>query len=321
MPIQEIDPRDLRRAFGAFATGVTVVTTTDGERRPWGFTANSFTSVSLDPPLVLICIAKTAGSCPVFEKAGHFAINILAESQRGLSGHFASPKPDKFDGIACSAKVSGSPVLDGTVAWLDCAMHEVVDAGDHYILIGRVIAYDYSSEPPLGYCRGAYVSFGLAQEAQHVQEATGQVQIGALVECEDHLLFYEEPESGALKLPLASKLGDGAEPKSLLGRLAAAGLDVQLPFLYAVYDKGDRHIIVYRGQADSRPDLTQDAAGRMCFIKVDSIPWDRIADPALKSMLERYQREKIEDQFGLYVGDHEVGQVRRVPHEGRPSKV
>ncbi len=329
MAERDIDPRDLRRAFGTFATGVTIVTTLDEEGSPWGFTANSFTSVSLDPPLALICIAKTAGSCPVFEKTSHFAINILAESQRAVSGTFAAPGPDKFSTVAWSGRATGSPIIDGVVAWLDCAMHEVVDAGDHYILIGRVLDYAHFADSPLGYCRGAYVSFGLAQEAQHAQEAVGTVQVGALVERGDAILFYADPDSGALKLPMAGKLGSATEPKSLLGRLAAAGVMAQLPFLYAVYDRGERHIIIYRGEVDSGGGGSADAPGLgadgpsapLDFIPFDQIPWERIQDPSLTSMLKRYAREKEDAQFGLYVGDGEAGNVHRVGGDPTPSKI
>src|SRR5215475_7686332 len=104
-----LDPLELRRAFGCFVTGVTVVTAIDEERRPRGFTANSFTSVSLDPPLVLVCIARSAGSFPLFACTAHFAINILSEQQRPISSRFASKQADKFADVAWHPGESGSP--------------------------------------------------------------------------------------------------------------------------------------------------------------------------------------------------------------------
>ena len=154
-----LDPRALRNAFGAFATGVTVVTAIADDGRPIGFTANSFTSVSLDPPLVLICIAKRAGSFDIFRSAGAFAINILQEGQRDISTTFASPRPDKFAGLPCATAKTGSPVLQDCAAWLDCAMHDQVEAGDHVILIGRVVDFAHSSRTPLGYYSGSYLGW------------------------------------------------------------------------------------------------------------------------------------------------------------------
>ena len=155
------DPRALRDAFGTFMTGVTVVTSHDDRGAPIGYTANSFTSVSLDPPLLLVSIAKSAYGCDVFTASEGFAVNILAREQRELSNRFAAAGTDKFADLGWQAKKSGSPVIDNVVAWFDCTHHEQVDAGDHIILIGRVLDYAYNTVTPLGFCRGAYVSFGL----------------------------------------------------------------------------------------------------------------------------------------------------------------
>lgn len=134
-----IDIAEFRRALGAFVTGVTVVTTIQPDGSPRGFTANSFTSVSLDPPLILVCIAKTASSYAVFSQTKHFAISVLAEDQKAVSGVFASKAADKFSQVAWHRRVTGAPVMEGAAASFDCATHEVIDAGDHIILIGRVL--------------------------------------------------------------------------------------------------------------------------------------------------------------------------------------
>ena len=110
------DGRDLRRAFGNFATGVTVVTTLDAAGNPCGFTANSFTSVSIDPPLLLVSIARAAFGCEVFTAARGFAVNILARSQRELSNRFAAAGTDKFANLDWHAAENGSPIIDGVVA-------------------------------------------------------------------------------------------------------------------------------------------------------------------------------------------------------------
>ena len=139
--VSDFDARDFRRALGTFATGVTVVTSLTEEGEPFGFTANSFTSVSLEPPLVLVCLAKSAAGCAIFEAAGRFAINILADSQRDVSQVFASKGADKFGAVEWRTGLTGAPILAGVAAHLDCVTHETVDAGDHVILIGRVISY------------------------------------------------------------------------------------------------------------------------------------------------------------------------------------
>ncbi len=307
---REIDPRDLRRAFGTFATGVTITTTADDEGVPWGFTANSFTSVSLYPPLALVCLAKTAGSFAVFEKTERFAVNILSDQQRDASVAFASQDMDKFAAVNWGVKATGSPIIEGVVAWLDCAIHKLVDAGDHIILIGRVLDYGYNAEPPLGYCRGAYVSFGLSQDVLKASEQDGIVLVGAIVEHNGAILFDQDPQTGEIRLPTAPKLGGASDPKSLFGRLAADGVSVRLPFVFSVYQQGDTHCIFYRGEVMQ---IAKNAKNRFAshrFIDLDDLPWDRISDRAVKSMLGRYVQEHEVDQFGVYVGDSDAGDVR-----------
>jgi flavin reductase (DIM6/NTAB) family NADH-FMN oxidoreductase RutF len=302
-----IDPVDLRRALGTFATGVTVVTTVDGDGTPRGFTANSFTSVSLEPPLILVCLAKSAASCPIFAAAQSYAVNILCEEQKSVSAVFSSGTEDRFAAVDWSTRTTGCPILDGVVAWLDCRMHQVIDAGDHYILIGRIVDYDYAASSPLGYCRGAYVSFGLAQEAVRVAEEDDGTRLFALIEHEEAILLERVGSDGALSLPSASRIGNAADSGSLLSKVKAAGVDAALSFLFAVYEdpRTGGHSIVYRGEARA-----VDAHARASLVPFGDIPWDDIRDPAVRSMIERYVREREEDCFGVYVGDTTTGRVR-----------
>jgi len=150
------DPIALRAAFGAFMTGVTVVTTLSRDGSPVGFTANSFTSVSLDPPLILICIAKTSQNIETFRQAPGYAVNILAEGQEDLSRRFAGPVADRCAGVDWRSGPAGAPVLGGACGWFDCDMHNQVEAGDHIILIGEVKGFDHSKRPALGYAAGDY---------------------------------------------------------------------------------------------------------------------------------------------------------------------
>ena len=130
--------KELRQAFGAFATGVTVVTTLTPDGEPIGFTANSFTSVSLDPPLLLVCIAKSSTNLQSFSHCEHFAINVLSETQKDVSARFASRVEDRFADTLWQRGSAGTPLIDGAVAWFECSTDNLVDAGDHLILIGRV---------------------------------------------------------------------------------------------------------------------------------------------------------------------------------------
>lgn len=152
----EFDPRDLRNAFSQFATGVTVVTTLgpDGERI--GVTANSFTSLSMDPPLVLWCPGRHLRSLPAFETASHFAINVLASDQQVLSKQFATGSTDKFDGVALREGVAGIPVLEGTLATFECETVARHEAGDHVIFIGQIRQYAHAAADPLVFHGGNY---------------------------------------------------------------------------------------------------------------------------------------------------------------------
>jgi flavin reductase (DIM6/NTAB) family NADH-FMN oxidoreductase RutF len=307
MTKRRIDPHDLRRALGTFATGVTVVTTVDAGGTPRGFTANSFTSVSLEPPLILVCLAKSAASCPVFQTAESYAVNILSEDQKSVSATFSSRTEDRFAAVDWSARTTGCPIIEGVVAWLDCRMHEVVDAGDHCILIGRILDYDYAASSPLGYCRGAYVTFGLAQEAVRAAEEDDGTRLFALIEHEEAILFERDTSDGGLTLPAASRIGNADDSGSLLSKVRAAGVDADLSFLFAVYEDPQTgvHSIVYRGEARA-----VDEHAKASLVPFRDIPWSEIRDTAMRAMIERYVREREEDSFGVYVGNATTGHVR-----------
>ncbi|WP_223461875.1 p-hydroxyphenylacetate 3-hydroxylase reductase component [Pseudomonas sp. GL-RE-19] len=150
------DTRAFRRALGNFATGVTVVTAATSSGRKVGVTANSFNSVSLDPPLVLWSIDKRSSSHEVFEEASHFAVNVLAADQIDLSNNFARPKDDRFAGIEYDPGEGGSPVFADCSARFHCEKFQQVDGGDHWIMIGKVVAFDDFGRSPLLYHQGAY---------------------------------------------------------------------------------------------------------------------------------------------------------------------
>jgi len=153
----EADARALRDAFGCFTTGVTVVTTTGEGGKPVGFTANSFASVSLDPPLVLICVDLNANSLPALEAAGVFVVNVLHAGQQEIARRFTRKGGDRFAQTAFETWSTGAPVLSGCMANFECETHQAFDAGDHRVFIGRVLKVRMDPDhEPLVFLRGGY---------------------------------------------------------------------------------------------------------------------------------------------------------------------
>lgn len=151
------DPRTLRDALGCFATGVTVVTCIGPDGKPTGLTANSFTSVSLDPPLLLVCIHKMAACASAFSEAGHFAVNVLQNEQQPASIRFATRDQDRFGETPWAEGEFGPPILKDSLGVFECERFQVHDGGDHHILVGRVMKASFDAAlDPLLYFRGKY---------------------------------------------------------------------------------------------------------------------------------------------------------------------
>lgn len=156
MSAQPSDAKAFRNALGQFATGVTVITTLDADGKKVGMTANSFSSVSLDPMLVLWSIAKTSRSYEAFIEARQFAIHVLSAEQKLLSGQFASNCEDRFCDVAHHAGIGGIPVLDDYSAVFECETESRYEGGDHIIIVGRVVAFDNRDKSPLIFHAGRY---------------------------------------------------------------------------------------------------------------------------------------------------------------------
>ena len=151
-----IEPRKLRHALGRFATGVTVVTTCCADGKLEGLTVNSFSSVSLDPPLVLWSLHQDAPSLPSFLNSGRFAINVLGAHQRAFSQHFSRPAREKFEGIEYEHGVGRCPLLPDCVANFECRTETTINGGDHVIFIGRIERASYRDGHPLIFSAGRY---------------------------------------------------------------------------------------------------------------------------------------------------------------------
>jgi 3-hydroxy-9,10-secoandrosta-1,3,5(10)-triene-9,17-dione monooxygenase reductase component len=155
----DIDPAVFRQVLGHFPTGVTIVTAAP-DHKPVGLAVGSFTSLSLEPPLVAFCPGNSSTSWPHIQQAGTFCVNILSADQEGLCRHFAGKSDDKFAGIGWKTSPLGSPILDGVLAWIDCTIEVVHPGGDHVIVVGRVHDLEVAhGGGPLVFFRGGYGRF------------------------------------------------------------------------------------------------------------------------------------------------------------------
>lgn len=304
------DPRALRDAFGAFLTGVTVVTTFDAAGAPIGFTANSFTSVSLDPPLLLVCMAKTSRNYASLTDAKGFGVNVLSEGQKDVSNTFARPVEDRFASVDWMLGPHGAPVFADVAAWFDCATHEIVDAGDHVILIGRVEGFENTGKTGLGYARGGYFTPALAERSL-LANADGGLLLGAVVERDGGVLLVEDGKGG-WTLPFVEKAeNEGMEALEI--RVAETiGPSLQTGLIYSVYEDtktGLQHVIY-------RATLAEGSLKRGRLFPVQGIPLGEVADGAVRDLLRRYAQESTLGNFGVYFGNQEKGRVHAVAAKG-----
>lgn len=305
----DLETVSLRQAFGSFVTGVTVVTTIDTKNRPRGITANSFTSVSMKPPLVLVCVGQSVASYDEFCATDSFAINILSDSQQFLSELFASKAPDKFEKTAWRQERSGSPVLDDGLAWIDCAVHKKIVAGDHSILIGRVLDFGRNHGLPLGFFGGSYVTFNFYRDAESLIQKSAV--IGGIVEVEGHILLCRDTTGKGWTIPTERHLGAGLSGReALVEKFRVLGISINPTFVYSLFTNNDGAlIIVYRCTANptisTRTTETQNAH----LFSIDQLPWSEINEQSIRAMLTRYIHERTSENFGIYVESENGGRV------------
>ena len=299
--------RELRDAFGSFMTGVTVVTTCKDDGTPLGFTANSFASVSLDPALLLVSIAKTSSNYHNFADASHFAINILAEEQKDVSNTFARPSDDRFAHLAWTKSEYRNPLIDGVSAWFDCTTYQVVDAGDHAILIGKVENFTSAGFAGLGYYRGAY--FTPAKSSTDVISSM-KVMMMALIGHENKILL-EQTADHKWALPHLMVEKDGAE-KALEKIFATYQPEASPSFIYSVYDD----ITTQQQYIAFLCNTPVANAHRGQFVDLNDLEKLTFVDSALQSMLMRYRKENYLKTYGVYYGNHTSGTVRQIVKEG-----
>lgn len=298
-----VDPREIRRAFGSFMTGVTIVTAQSDDAVPVGFTANSFSSVSLDPPLLLVCPSKSLNSFPVFRRCENFAVSVLAEDQRAIANVFASDSSDRFARIGWQEDASGCPILNGAAATFSLRVHERVDAGDHMVLLGEVEAFEYAGKAGLGYSNDGYFSLGLERRATDVPRSS-EVTVGAIVSFGDQVLLTKT--EGQWHPPQVTTVERRGLLDAIRNHLDSAEVEVRFGPVYSVFDhqSNGRVSTYYRANAVTAPAR---AAGEL--IAVDKLKTLAYVDGAVKDMMCRFALEYRQGAFGLYVGDETEGDV------------
>lgn len=301
--MSDFDPRELRQAFGTFLTGVTVVTTNSHDNVPVGFTANSFSSVSMEPPLILVCPAKSLGSFKLFEACDHFAVSILNESQRDVSNTFASSGEDRFSKINWSSDQFGSPIITGANTTFSCSFFNSMDAGDHIILVGKVESFSTTGESGLGYSPNGYFSLTLEREAEAQSSGTHAATVGAIIEFEEKVLLCD---TGKGYQPLSMSAKQRGSLATVRKHLSNAGLTADIGPVYSIYDHSETAEVItwYRGHTR---DSNTHGLGE--YIPIQQLKSLRYSNEAVKTMMHRYATERANGVFGLYVGDESTGDV------------
>lgn len=301
------DPKSLRSAFGRYMTGVTVVTARAANGDPVGFTANSFTSVSLDPPLLLVCPGRHLSSFDVFSTADHFAVNILADGQEAVSNTFAADKDDRFGKTDWSADPNGCALISGRVAGFSCQVTQRVEAGDHMVLFGHVTDFDSSDRAGLGYYNGGYFSLSKERQANAPATTSRQSVASVILMHEGNILLTHDDQ-----LP-SVQLDDHTGARNALSiHLHGLGLDAQMGPVYSVYDNPNTgaHHVVLRAQVSNLP--------ANCPLK--GVPINGFeAGPASTDIqfliLRRFAQEHRTQSFGLYLGDMKKGEIHKHDQE------
>ncbi|WP_342640894.1 flavin reductase [Rhodoligotrophos ferricapiens] len=310
-----LDPRELRRAFGSYVTGITIITTWGEDGLPRGMTANSFTSVSLDPPLLLVCVGKSASSYPAFRSASVFGVNLLHEGQKDVSSLFASKVADKFAGIGHGKAHTGAPILKDCLTWFDCSVHERIDAGDHMILIGHVHAFETKPAMPLGFYSGRYMS--VDPTLRQGVSPSHTMLVGYLIEHDGKILLREDGEN-RWALPVSRHRRAGAALQ--LDDHTIVALRPEETFLYSVFDVADPEpgYIIYRARLADGSALENTLPRGYRFFAPVELPWDGLPLKELRGMLRRYLAERRDSRFSVYIDSTDGGRLAMIDGASKP---
>jgi flavin reductase (DIM6/NTAB) family NADH-FMN oxidoreductase RutF len=312
-PRPTLDKQFLKHAYGAFLTGVTVLTTVDEQGTKWGMTASSFNSISLEPPLISISIGDHTPSHSAFTNCTEFGVSILAVDQTHIARQFATRADDKFAGAPIANTPHDTPVLDGGAAWLICRPKQVLEVGDHSVIIAEVVACDVSDQEPLAYHRGTFFSLAdqVKDELAHLKQR--QSTVGFIVEYEDKIALVPDGTSstGGWTLPMGRLTGGTTTAEALratASRLLKAA--VEPDFLYSTIDIGDNSTCsIYRGHLRHGPEQESNIS----WFSEDDVPWAEISAGPVEVLVRRYLRERVSDQFGIYVsvGDGRIAKITK----------
>ena len=321
--MSEIDPIALRNAFGSFMTGVTVVTTVDASGKPVGFTANSFSSVSLAPPLLSVCPSVSMSSFELFDQCEYFQVSVLGQHQQDVSNIFASPTEDRFADIEWHKDDNGCPVIDNALASFSCRRWQSVPAGDHVILLGEVTGFDSREGLGLGYFRGGYFSLDMERRATEAQssahEAHQPVVVGALLEWRDGLLLIRSDQDDSnFMLPEVAVEDDQPTFDAIKAHIQAdLNVEAKVGSVYSVFDheNSNRSSIYYRVNIDDETEFDLSDASGIVHQRLDQIDPKSMGSRAVKNMMERYLAESRSGNHRLYIGSERRGRTHLLSEE------
>lgn len=297
----------LRDAFGTFMTGVAVVTTMESNGEPAGFTANSFSSVSLDPPLLLVCPAQSLSSFDTFLRCKHFAVSVLSADQQDASNAFAGSGPDRFSAVPMHEDEHGCPVVSGFAARFSCRAFKTLPAGDHLILVGEITSFETTGKGGLGYANGGYFSLELERRAASLAETTETVHTGAVVEFGDAVLM-QETSNGWQPISVTAR-GQAGSLASLRHYFAETGMEISIGPVYTIFENNDHgeFSTYYRASANSG-----ETGGNGQFVAITELAELKYTSPAVAKMMRRYVAEREKGVFNLHVADRVQSNVTKL---------
>ena len=295
------DANGLRRAFGAFASGVTIVATNtpDGETR--AFTANSFTSLSLDPPLALVCLGKNAASLSIFTESEAFSISILQASQRAISSAFASRDPAVKIAASKELATEQAPHVAGSLATFICSRHAVVDGGDHVILIGRILKYRSNEGQPLGFFRGGYVHVGA--DLGEIERLHASVLVGGVLGHGGKLLLCRHPKSNTWEIPMTRPRRGQGPDKALQEVFQSLGIEVTMSVPFSLFqERGEHDVSMVFSLQSPYPIKTGTLTDgtELALFGPDDEPWKLVDGEMKKGLVQRYLYEMEAGLYGVY---------------------
>lgn len=295
---------DLREAFGSFMTGVTVVTAVSDAGAPVGFTANSYASVSLDPPMLLVCPSKSLTSFPVFNACKHFVVNILSENQQDISNIFATSKEDRFGQISWQGDDWNCPIIDDVAASFCCSAHSRFDAGDHIVLMGEINQFQCTGSAGLGYSKEGYFSLGLERKAVVLPRSDRKAIAGAIIEFGGRILVEKTPVGVSLP-QVEAKRGQGVFT-AISALVGDAGVNVEFGPVYSIFENKTSGEIFTFYRCAAEAEISGDLGE---FVAIEELRDQAFTSAAHTKMMQRYFLEHKSGVFALYVGDDAHGEV------------